>query len=580
MSNSSTAAFDYDFRQAYQKVIRQVRDLGGMLRAQRELLGQRGLDVGREPLEGMNQLAESLDKLAVPLEKLRTELDQLRELARTTQVTGSTMALDQVLSDVIDTVISLTHAERGYIVLKNPKTGDLEFQIARNMEQTDLGEDELIVSRTIVTKVSESGQSVITTNAQEDPRFAGSMSIAGYSLRSILCVPLKRKGQVTGVIYADNRLHQGIFGTHEGQLVSAFANQAAIALENARLFDQLRASLREMTTIKEFMDNVFASIGSGVIATNLEDAVTALNRAASRILDLPELEEPIGKSLWAVLPPLYAGFEHLVEEVRAYNRQQLVEVEPVLERRGQINLNLRLSPFRDANHTTQGVAIVLDDLTQLKQQQAQLGLIRRYLTPAMLDNIQTIDSLELGGVEREISVIYCDVRGFTAFSESIPPERVMEIVNRYLSVSAEAIHQYEGIIDKYMGDAVVGLYNTQLNPHEDHTRRAVQTALLMAAGVLELHQTLPPEQRLSYGIGVHTGYAVLGNVGSPSRKEFTALGEALDIAKLLQENAESGEIIISAAAYERVKDRIGADALPPRKLKDDLELAVMYRLRA
>lgn len=335
-----------------------------------------------------------------------------------------------------------------------------------------------------------------------------------------------------------------------------------------------------MTTIKEFMDNVFASIGSGVIATNLEDAVTALNRAASRILDLPELEEPIGKSLWAVLPPLYTGFEHLVEEVRAYNRQQLVEVEPVLERRGQINLNLKLSPFRDANHTTQGVAIVLDDLTQLKQQQAQLGLIRRYLTPAMLDNIQTIDSLELGGVEREISVIYCDVRGFTAFSESIPPERVMEIVNKYLSVSAEAIHQYEGIIDKYMGDAVVGLYNTQLNPHEDHTLRAVQTAQLMAAGVLQLHQTLPPEQRLSYGIGVHTGYAVLGNVGSPSRKEFTALGEALDIAKLLQENAESGEIIISAAAYGRVKDRISADALPPRKLKDDLELTVMYRLRA
>ena len=213
-----------NINESYSRIGTNVRTLAGMLRAQRDLLAQRGLDIGKEAMEGLNAFAAHLDKVTPDLIKSMTELDQLRELARTTQVTSSGMDVDQVLSDVIDTVITLTKAERGYIVLKNPETEELEFKFARNMRQADLTEDELIVSRTVVARVAESGQAIVSTNAQEDPRFAGSLSIAGYMLRSILCVPLIRKGLVIGVIYADNRLHQGIFGAHEEQLVSAFAN--------------------------------------------------------------------------------------------------------------------------------------------------------------------------------------------------------------------------------------------------------------------------------------------------------------------------------------------------------------------
>jgi adenylate cyclase len=325
------------------------------------------------------------------------------------------------------------------------------------------------------------------------------------------------------------------------------------------------------------MDNVFASIGSGVITADSGDQIMAINDAAARILDILR-EESTGQSLWSVLPALYDGFQLLVEEVRGHDRQQTVEVEPVLERRGQISLNLKLSPFKDAAQVTQGVAIVLDDLTELKQREAQLSVIRRYLPPAVVDNIQSIDELELGGVEREISVVHCDVRGFSTFSETLPPEELMQVINKYLAVSSEAINAYEGIIDKYMGDAVVGLYNTQLNHLADHALRAVQTALKMAREVRALHEVLPPEQQLFYGIGVHTGTAILGNVGSPRRKEFTAIGDTLEFAKLLQENAFGGEIIISQSTYDIVQGAVLAEPLAPRKLKDQRQFAVMYRV--
>jgi adenylate cyclase len=129
-----------------------------------------------------------------------------------------------------------------------------------------------------------------------------------------------------------------------------------------------------------------------------------------------------------------------------------------------------------------------------------------------------------------------------------------------------------------MGDAVVGLFNTQLNPQEDHAVRAVRAALSMAYDVRALHEVLPPEQRLFYGIGVDTGMAMLGNVGSPSRKEFTAIGLPFNFAKLLQENALAGEIIISENTYDLVKDIFVTEPLEPRKSKGYSSFHVMYRV--
>ena len=556
---------------------RLVDDMATMLVAQRELLAQRGMELAPEPLENLQHFGKDLSGLHATLGDSHTELQQLRELARTTQVINSVLDLDRVLSDVINSVIALTGAERGYLVLKNPENGALEFRIARNMLQADVSEEEYIVSQTVVERVASQGEPVVTINAQEDTRFRDSESVFDYMLRSILCVPLKRKGEVIGVVYVDNRFRQGLFGDREQRVVYAFANQAAIAIENARLFERLRASLSEITATKAFMDNVFASIGSGVITADRDELVMAVNAAAARILDI-DSERTLGQSLWAVLPAFYDGFDQVLREVRDQNREQTVEVEPILGLRGQVNLNLKLSPFKDAAQVTQGVAIVLDDLTALKQQAATLSAVRRYMTPTMLDNIQTIDELELGGVEREITVIYCDVRGFTPFCEALPPETVMAVINRYLSVSSDAVNATEGIIDKYLGDAIVALYNTQLNPQADHARRAVIAAAAIMRGMQALHAVLPPDQRLLFGIGMHSGPAILGNVGSPRRKEFTAIGESVQLAKLLQENALGGEIIASQDTYDVVWDIVTAEALPPRKLGERATLEVMYRI--
>lgn len=161
-------------------------------------------------------------------------------------VINSTVGLKRVLEEVIDTIIALMNAERGFLMLKDESSGELVVQTARGIAQADLAKDSFAVSNSIIKKVVESGEAILTTNAQEDPRFDQQASIATYHLLSILCAPLKVKDILIGVIYVDNRAVSGIFHNDDFEIISSFSNQAAVAIENARLFDGLQASNEEL----------------------------------------------------------------------------------------------------------------------------------------------------------------------------------------------------------------------------------------------------------------------------------------------------------------------------------------------
>ena len=563
--------------QKLEQLSRQLSDLEGTLRAQHDILRQRGMSTPPGALEKLYYARTDLERLMAQLGGQSTELEQLRALAKTIQLLNSSLNPDEVLVEVLDAAISLSGAERGYIVLRSAQTDELQFRLGRDLNRQSLDESKFTVSRTIMLEAADTGQPVVAADALMDPRYDAQASIVIHGPRSIICVPLIYKGQITGVLYADNRRMPGLFGEKEVLLLVAFANQAAVAIENARMFERVRRTLVEITEMKQLMDNVLASIASGVITTDVRNLIVIYNAAAERILGVP-YEQAVNQPIETVLPDVFAGFFDVTQTVRFENRQQVIELEPVLPGRGAVNLTLKMTPLQDASGITYGMALVVDDLTEIKKRDATLNVVRTYLPPSLVRNIESIDSLGLSGDEREISILFADVRGFTTFSEHLDPEQLMEVISRYLTVSSDALGLYDGIIDKYMGDAVVGLFNTQLNPQDDHAVRAVRSALSMAYDVRALHEVLPPEQRLFYGIGVDTGVAILGNVGSPSRKEFTAIGEPVNFAKLLQENAWPGEIIISQNTFDRVQDLFTVEPLEPRKVKGRASFQVMYRV--
>ena len=161
--------------------------------------------------------------------------DRLALLYRLSQTFNSTLDLDEVLNRVMDEVIAATRAERGFVMLREPN-GRLTFRVARGLDQKTIEAPQFQISRTLVERVAYEGQPVLTSDAQQDARFSMRQSVISMWLRSILCVPLLTKDQVTGVVYVDNRHQVGIFTQADLDLLVAIAASAAMAIENARLY--------------------------------------------------------------------------------------------------------------------------------------------------------------------------------------------------------------------------------------------------------------------------------------------------------------------------------------------------------
>ncbi len=509
--------------------------------------------LAKETAVALKRIEDTLLSSGEKLSAIEKENSNMMALSLIGQVINSSLELDEVLRIVMDNIVRLTNAERGFLMLRDAK-GEMVPSVARNWEMESINSSEANVSRTVVQRVIDTGEPIVTTNAQEDKRFVGQESIVAMNLRSILCAPLKVKDDLIGVIYADNRIRSGIFTDAEKDLLNIFANQAAVAIENARLFSSLKQTLAEVTQLKNLMDNVFASIASGVITADITNQVTLANHAAESILGAVS-SELVGHQLNVALASVSNELEQHLTQVRDTDQQIVgLEISHLMPKRGNVDWRFNLSPLKDESQKTQGVAIVLDDMTERKKLEAQRRLFERMVSPAVIEQLNP-NSLQLGGKRGDITTLFADIRGFTTFSEGLAPEKLVSILNRYLAAMAEAVLGQEGTIDKFMGDAIMAWFNAPV-PQKDHTLRAVKTALVIKESVEALYKDLPKEFHLAFGAGIHYGDAVLGLIGTEKRLEYTAIGDTVNTAKRIQENSGKNQILISKAAYERVKKEI------------------------
>jgi PAS domain S-box-containing protein len=543
-------------------------DVRALLGTQKEMLAKANLGFPPGVLDSLSSLRDNLQRLQPLIAAQEAENDRLRALANTGSVINSSLDLSTVLNEVMDTIVRLTGAERGFLMLKDEKD-ELQFRTARNMDRESLHSSAFQVSRTVVDQVAAGGEPVVTTNAQADPRFSAQESVVGYNLRSIVCVPLKLRNVVTGVIYVDNRIRTALFSERERDLLAAFANQAAIAIENARQF-------QEVTELKDLLDNVFASITSGVITTDLEDLITLANRSAGDILGR-ETTDLVGQPLLHAVPALDERFEGVLRRVKLDQRPVVGhELRAALPERGVFDWSLNVAPLKDGAQAPQGLAIVLDDLTETKRLQSKYEVFKRMVPPAVINRLNP-ETLALGGTRKEVSIIFADIQGFTTFSEVLDPEVLISVLNRYVGTAAEALLLHEATVDKYVGDAVMAFFNAP-DDQPDHALRAVRAAIRMRDDIYALHEVMEPQFRLSFRIAVHLGEAVVGLVGTQDRLDYTIIGDTVNTAKRLQENGLPGKVFLSDKFYERVKDVVRVIPLEPLHVKNRVQPVPVFEL--
>jgi adenylate cyclase len=204
----------------------------------------------------------------------------------------------------------------------------------------------------------------------------------------------------------------------------------------------------------------------------------------------------------------------------------------------------------------------------------------RYVAREVVEEIlKDPEQLALSGESREVTVLFCDIRGFTPLSERLTPEQVVSLLNEFYTLMIETTFKHDGTLDKFIGDAVMAVFGAPI-AHPDHAIRAVKTALDMQSGIAELNERRAAlgKEPIRIGIGVNLGEVVAGTVGTEDRMEYTVIGDSVNLAARLESNAKPGRILISGHTYERVKEHVKGIPLGPLKVKGKEEEVEVYEI--
>lgn len=317
---------------------------------------------------------------------------------------------------------------------------------------------------------------------------------------------------------------------------------------------------------------------SSVVLMDSEGRIRSLNKNAERLLSTTEADavgkvysEVFGESLSArVFALMLKGAKG---EIRT--------VEATLPDGRRAKLRATAGPFTDARGAVNGIVFVADEdtsspkLEELAGQQERLrDALRRYLGDNVAEMVDARPSfVDVGGRTQNVSVLHADLRGYTTMAEQMSPDKVVSLLLRYHGAAANAIRGAGGTIDRFAGDAILALWNAPAE-QRDHVRLALTGALAMRDAAALAGSDL------GYGVGVHTGEAMVGNLGSDRYQNFTAIGDTVNVAARLQAQAKVGEVICSAAVLSAAGDGVRATALGALELKGRKATVDAYRVEA
>ena len=226
-------------------------------------------------------------------------------------------------------------------------------------------------------------------------------------------------------------------------------------------------------------------------------------------------------------------------------------------------------------------SLAMNYIQEKARKKKVLNAFKKYVAPEIIDEISKSGDfqIKLGGENRDIAVLFVDIRGFTTMSEVLEPEQVVEILNEYLSLTTKSIFDNSGTLDKFVGDATMAVFNSPFDL-PDYEFKAVCAAMDIVNGGKALEKTLMEKygRTVGFGVGVNVGPAVVGNIGCEFRMDFTAIGDTVNTAARLEANAKKGQVLISDVLYERVKDRVEVAEIGEIPLKGKSKGVFVYEV--
>jgi GAF domain-containing protein len=579
-------------------------------------------------------LFQQLELRTLELAQSVEELEGLREVG---EAVNSTLDLHDVLSTIVMHAVQLSGTEGGSIFEFDEKEQAFRIRAAFGtsaelldaLRATRVGLDDTLVGRATSTRTS-----IAVTDIDEAPGDAHLAQLSRAGWHSMLAVPLVREDTILGALVVRRRT-VGAFSPKVIELVETFASQSALAIQHARLFQQLELrtlelaqSVEELEGLREVGEAVNSTLDlHDVLSTIVMHAVQLSGTEGGSIFEFDEKEQAFriraafgtSAELLDALRATRVGLDDTLVG-RATSTRTSIAVTDIDEAPGDAHL-AQLS--RAGWHSMLAVPLVREDtilgalvvrrrtvgafspkvielvetfasqsalaiqharlfqqlelasrqLTRWNQELEQrvesqveqierIGRLKRFLSPAVADLIVSGgDESFLESHRREITVVFCDLRGFTSFAETVEPEDTMSVLREYHAALGELVFQYEGTLERFTGDGLMVFFNDPV-ACADGPARAVRMAVEMRARIVDIARGWRRQGHvLGFGVGIAQGYATLGRVGFEGRYDYAAIGTVTNLAARLCEAASDGQILVTERVLAEVERFVGVEEI-------------------
>ena len=481
--------------------------------------------------------------LSTALQKMQQGESKLLEVS---QAISAEIQLHPLLSRVMEAVTDILDADRSTLFLYDEKTDELWSKVAEGLVMKEIRFPSGVG---VAGQAFRSIQTINIRDAYNDERFNQSVDkLTGYTTATILCMPIVNKaGKPIGVVQALNK-RDGIFNKIDERRLQAFSAQAVIAIENAQLFNQV-------VMIKNYNESMLESMTNGILTTDEGGRIVKANQSVLTLFGVTETPEKIvnqpienvffGSNRWII--------ERVEKVLQNGGTDESLDASLILQQYGKerhYSINLLIQPLSDANNERIGCLLLFEDISSEKRLRSTMA---RYMTKELADKLLADGEQALGGTLQTATVLFSDIRSFTTFSERNGPQETVQMLNAYFTEMYEQIVDNNGILDKYIGDAIMAVFGAPFGSSQD-ADNAVQSAIGMVLSLEGFNQKRVQDGRepIGIGIGINTGEVVSGNIGSEKRMDYTVIGDGVNLAARLEgaTKAYGTSILISGSTKD------------------------------
>jgi len=494
-------------------------------------------------LEAMTSQGTLALQSAQFIERMQAIRRQEMEFIDVVSEVTADIKLGSLLQKVMGEATRLLNAERSTLFLNDEKTNELWSEVGQGLESVQI---RLPNHVGIAGAVFTSAKAINIPYAYADLRFNPAFDKkTGFFTRSILCVPIINKhGKTIGVTQVLNKRGGPFTGEDESRL-RAFTAQISIALENAKLFADVQA-------MKNYNESMLESMSNGVITLDEGEKIVTCNAAGQRILRVqpaqilnrPSAEFFAGANAW-VLDKLKRVGETQAADI-------VVDAELSIGEE-KISTNLTVLPLLSMEKKRIGSMLMIEDISNEKRLKSTMS---RYMDPGIADKMLASGAEALGGQSVVATILFADVRSFTTITEQLGAQGTVALLNEYFTLMVDCIQREEGMLDKFIGDAIMAAFGIPV-AHDDDADRSVRAAVAMMRELTRWNHERLAEGKLpvDIGVGLNTDSVVSGNIGSKKRMDYTIIGDGVNLAARLESACKQygAHILISEFTYKALK---------------------------